>query len=55
MSKSWIIKNKFEDDYDSKSLNMFETILDEDFIVVLVHNILYSEHNFDDNIKPMVH
>jgi hypothetical protein len=55
MSKSWIIKNKFEDDYDSKSLNMFETILDEDFIVVLVHNILYFEHIFCDNIKPMVH
>ncbi len=54
MSKSWIIKYKFEDDYDSKSLNMFETILDEDFIVVLVRNILYFEHIFYDNIKPMV-
>jgi len=55
MSKSWIMKYKFEDDYDSKSLNMFETILDEDFIVVLIHNILYFEHIFYDNIKPMVH
>jgi hypothetical protein len=34
---------------------MFEKILDEDFIVVSVNNILYYEHNFDDNIKPMVH
>jgi hypothetical protein len=55
MSKSWIIKKKLKNDYDSKILNMFEKILDEDFIVVLVHNILYSECNFDDNIKPMVH
>jgi hypothetical protein len=46
MSQSWILKNKFEDDYDSKSLNMFETILDEDFIVVLVHVNLYFEHIF---------